>query len=333
MSLHRLSLPSTQQSFLDPDLCLAASERAHTDGDVSRPSKRQKTETTDSAWAPVLELVVDCHLAHTIPANAKTACTSPIAVNVEFNEPVFAVSDPVSDRPLFSFVCHETATDHLLKLGSLQSLVAKHPSISLCIRCISFVIFQMQDTLFEKAWVTARWEIRFDETLERVLRLSLNDRLRLVEYIFPKPSKEITADDFYTHIGTIPKDFIHDPNEHRRLQHPDIACQLYPFQKRAVFWMLQREGVIQAHPSCTIDMQAQLAPICEAVKDLDGNDLYMSRHQGIVSTDDSWVKTNFPIQSIRGGILAEVLALFGNFLTAFRRWALAKPSRLLILYC
>jgi E3 ubiquitin-protein ligase SHPRH len=184
----------------------------------------------------------------------------------------------------------------------------------------------MQDTIFEKARVSARWEIRFDQTLEHVFRLSLNDRLRLVDYIFPKPSKAITADDFYAHIGTIPKDFIDDPNKDHPLQHPDVACQLYPFQKRAVCWMLQREGVIQARPSRASDMQAQLSPMCEVVKDLDGNDLYMSRHQGILSTDESWFKTNFPIQFIRGGILAEVLVLF-NFLTSFRRWASVKRSR------
>jgi hypothetical protein len=327
MSRHRLSLPSAQQSFIDPDLCLAASERARSDDDVSRPTKRQKTEATDSAWAPVLELVVDCHLAHTIPANAKTACTSPIEVTVEFKDPLFTVFQSVSDRPFFSFVCDEAATDHFLKLRSLQNLLARHPSIRLCIQCVSFVVFQMQDAIFEKASVTTRWEIRFDQTLERVLRLSLNDRLRLVDYIFPKPSKEITADDFYAHIGTIPKDYIANPNEDRRLQHPDIACRLYPFQKRAVFWMLQREGANRARPNCATDMQAQFAPLCEVEKDLDGNYLYMSRHQGIVSTDEPWVQTNFPIESIRGGILAEVLVLFRNFLTSFRRWASVKPSR------
>ena len=308
MSRQRLCLPSAQQSSLDHAACLAIARRGFAQEDDSRPAKRLKTEFAEPGWAPVLELEVDCHFANTgpdCPANAGSVRTFPVSMTAEFEDPVLAIAESTSGRALFSFVCHEPATHSLHKLRWLQRLLDKDQSVSLCIRLVSFVSFQTRGAKLEKASVTIRSDIRFDQTLERVVKLSLKDRLAVLDYVFPHPSVEVTADDFYNRIGTIAKDFLLD-SEDCLLQHPAIACRLYPFQKRTLAWMLQREGAIPCRPRCAADVQLEFSPLWEKKKDLDDNDLYVNRHQAFSSPDLAWVKSTFQQQTIQGGILAEV---------------------------
>jgi hypothetical protein len=331
MSRHRLSLPSAQHSFLDYDLCLAIINSEYVDEDETRPTKRRKIEP---GWAPILEFNIDCHFSDATPSSCPTdaasVCTLPVSMTVGFDDPVLTIFGPICGRPLFSFVCEETTADTLLKLRWLQTLRDKDPSVGLCMRLVSSAAFHVQGTHFEMARVAIRSDIRFDQTLDRFVKLSLKDRLAFLDYAFPNPSKEITADDFYTHIGTIPKDFILDPSEDRRMQHHAIACRLYPFQKRAVSWMLQREGAIPFRPSYPGDTQLQFTPLWESVKDLDENELYLNRHQGFTSPDHAWIRSTFEAQPIRGGILAEVLTTVHQlafFSRRSRRWASVRPSR------
>ena len=308
MSRQRLCLPSAQQSSLDHAACLAIAQRGFAEEDNSRPAKRLKTEFAEPGWAPVLELEVDCDFAdtnHASLANVASVRTFPVSVTAGFEDPVLTISESTSDRPLFSFVCHEAATDSLHKLRWLQTLLDKDQSVSLCIRLVSSAVFQTRGAILERASVTIRSDIRFDQSLERVVKLSLKNRLALLDYVFPRPPVEVTADDFYNHIGTVPKDFLVD-SEDRLLQHPAIACRLYPFQKRTVSWMLQREGAIPFRPKCVGDVQLEFAPLWEKSKDLDDNDLYVNRHQAFASTDLAWVNSTFKQPRIRGGILAEV---------------------------
>ena len=93
------------------------------------------------------------------------------------------------------------------------------------------------------------------------------------------------------------------------LQIGGLTCQLYPFQKRAVNWLLQREGfALQAKASSAFERDGRELP-CGffATKDAGGRDCYVSYLLDIVTTQEDvvWkVDTRF-----NGGILAEEMGL------------------------
>ncbi|KAI9704287.1 MAG: hypothetical protein M1836_007148 [Candelina mexicana] len=112
-----------------------------------------------------------------------------------------------------------------------------------------------------------------------------------------------------------PKDFyeaVHVPDKHQEVGSiiltGKLECQLYPFQKRAVKWLLRREGVElvddSVHPLGHQDNR--LLPFFQRAIDLDGRECFVSHLLGVIVTDPS-----LAIQSsdVRGGILAEEMGL------------------------
>jgi E3 ubiquitin-protein ligase SHPRH len=95
------------------------------------------------------------------------------------------------------------------------------------------------------------------------------------------PSKQISVEGLYENV---------------------LECELYPFQKRAVSWLLQREGV-----SSSIDTSTRGAHdiFYKPVKDLNGRTCWANHLQGLIThritdVDDS---------GLSGGILAEEMGL------------------------
>ena len=109
-----------------------------------------------------------------------------------------------------------------------------------------------------------------------------------------------------------PQDFynnVHVPNNEGAV--PDIPsidklqCELYPFQKRAVHWLLSREGAMKAHkpPERLSDLHHGFI----RTTDGDGRQCFISHFWGIATTDDQ-VLVNMSSE-VRGGILAEEMGL------------------------
>jgi len=92
---------------------------------------------------------------------------------------------------------------------------------------------------------------------------------------------------------------------------PDLVCQLFPFQRRAVRWLLSREGmklekdgtVLPIDQTPNSDIPASFSKI----KDADGQDCYVSHLYMTLTRDISqWIDA---ADTLRGGILAEEMGL------------------------
>jgi E3 ubiquitin-protein ligase SHPRH len=111
--------------------------------------------------------------------------------------------------------------------------------------------------------------------------------------------------DFYDSVYVPPVDLQISP----QIQHKLVDTTLYPFQQRAVDWLLRREGVAYS-------ATGQLEPLFEDVtpasfgmtQDADGNTCFVSGLRGMVVTDLDAAKGD-ALQSLRGGILAEEMGL------------------------
>ncbi|EEH47868.2 uncharacterized protein PADG_03952 [Paracoccidioides brasiliensis Pb18] len=90
-----------------------------------------------------------------------------------------------------------------------------------------------------------------------------------------------------------------------------LQCQLFPFQRRAVRWMLEREGMeilpdgeIRVRPP---SLSPGLPDSFEQIKDADGRTCYASHLFRILTTDlRNWIPVE---RTLRGGILAEDMGL------------------------
>ncbi|KAK0282791.1 hypothetical protein LTR91_006610 [Friedmanniomyces endolithicus] len=114
-------------------------------------------------------------------------------------------------------------------------------------------------------------------------------------------SREWTPHEFY--------DSVHVPdksNGEEGIYSEVLSTELYPFQKRAVTWMLRREGVkFETQQLIKIPREKRKRlDFWEPVRDVDGKECYVSFLQGIVSHQP--LLENDPIS---GGLLAEEMGL------------------------
>lgn len=123
----------------------------------------------------------------------------------------------------------------------------------------------------------------------------------------PDISTRLTPRDFYesVHVPDRSQEDLSPP------QMPQVRCQLYPFQTRAVRWLLRREGVDisgdQMIPLHIPTGQGTLPHAFHRATDAEGRDCFVSHLLGIATTDVS----SIPVLAlgIRGGILAEEMGL------------------------
>ncbi|KAI9664977.1 MAG: hypothetical protein M1821_006425 [Bathelium mastoideum] len=114
-----------------------------------------------------------------------------------------------------------------------------------------------------------------------------------------------TPHDFYQNLH-VPHTDVKVPPE---ISKAAIASKLYPFQERAVEWMLRREGkAFNSNPSSENAQDNPLDdPSFVKTKDADGQTSYVSLFQGLVVKDAQSVPQ--PASRLRGGILAEEMGL------------------------
>lgn len=309
MSRHRICLCGSQLSFLDEEACSAVKWHPPVNDDDGRPLKRRKLDPEGQGWSRVIEFDIQCEFVNETSTRSSSDSSfldmPPVNASVSFDDPIMTVVNPLTDESLFAFICQEIEVAFMEKITWFQKLVSKDPSISECIRLLPSLSVRKRHETIERATVSLRVEIRFDQVLTHVSKLSLKDRIAILDYAFNKPSTEISADQFYTSVGRLPKDYIQSEEE-KSFQHPSITCRLFPFQKRAVAWMLQREGVyVRKHFDIMVD-KGGLPPLWEIVNDLDNRPIYLNRHQAFTTVNEAWISEAFKPQSILGGILAEV---------------------------
>lgn len=111
--------------------------------------------------------------------------------------------------------------------------------------------------------------------------------------------------DFYDAVHVPPTDLQVSP----RIQHGLTDTSLYPFQKRAVDWLLRREGVAFSSSS-NLEAFAQVAPstLFQPIHDATGELCYISQLRGLVVRNLPEAKDD-TLQTLRGGILSEEMGL------------------------
>jgi hypothetical protein len=239
MSRRRVSLLTSQLSFLDQNACKTIRQSVKTEPTDTRPSKRRKVGPGADDWAAILEFVIDCPFQDGTAICSTSAITEPsfVGAAIEFNDPVMSVSDPRTGRALFGFVCDEESSEILEKVLWFDKLASKDPSISRCLRCQTSVSIQQAGEDFIGAVVSVLVEVQFNYNLVNVTKLTPKERIAVLDYAFEKPFNEVSPDQFYSDLGRLPRDYI-DAEREKELQHPSISCTLFPFQKRAVAWRI-----------------------------------------------------------------------------------------------
>ena len=111
--------------------------------------------------------------------------------------------------------------------------------------------------------------------------------------------------DFYDSVHVPPADLKVSP----QIQHRLVNTTLYPFQQRAVDWLLRREGVTYSAAGLLMPYLEEVKPASfSPAKDVNGTACYVSGLRGMIVADLDAAKGD-ALQSLRGGILAEEMGL------------------------
>lgn len=314
MSRRCLQLDFKQKSFVDEDTCKSLIKSSINNECQERPPKRRRTDIDSAGWIALHELTLDCHLIDSAEVDsASFLSTGPVDVDVVFDDPIITVVHSQNLRSLVAYICNDNDTPVLDEISWIQNKVNNDASISQCLRYHTSLSFLLLNGTITRIQVHFRLDARFDHNLQRAPKFRFKDRLRLLDYTFGSFDDEVNADKFYAKIGSLPKDSIN--HIEKTIQHPALNCKLFPFQARAVSWMLQREErpfVISKFLEASCSEREKdiinMPPLWASIKDLDDQNVYVNRHQAYATSNVQWLKDSFPQQSIRGGILAEVFS-------------------------
>lgn len=157
----------------------------------------------------------------------------------------------------------------------------------------------------EVRWLLRRSVVEDPTVSARIMKEDLRLLSRYFRDANSRSDVPWALSDFYDSVYVPPVDLQVSP----QIQHKLVDTTLYPFQQRAVDWLLRREGVAYS-------ATGQLEPFVEDVtpasfsmtQDADGSPCYISSLRGMVVTDLDAAKGD-ALQSLRGGILAEEMGL------------------------
>ncbi|KAJ4370401.1 hypothetical protein N0V83_004919 [Neocucurbitaria cava] len=161
-----------------------------------------------------------------------------------------------------------------------------------------------------KLEVEIRWRLGMSVVEDPAVRAShMKEDLGLLAHHFrdaTSPAKTTwELSDFYDSVYVPPTDLHVSP----RIQQSLTDTSLYPFQQRAVDWLLQREGVAFSPSGILESFVESSRPVSfRQTKDATGKLCYISQLRGMVVTNLDGVKTDI-MQSLRGGVLAEEMGL------------------------
>ena len=134
--------------------------------------------------------------------------------------------------------------------------------------------------------------------------IAMLNRNNILDVCLPKElavrKESFSPRDFYDHV------YVPDRNTAPALPVvKELQCELLPFQKRAIGWLLQREAMTSENDMD--DEDAELPHGFVRAFNGEGRLSYVSRFLGVVTTDRRMVGKLEP--SLRGGILAEEMGL------------------------
>lgn len=137
----------------------------------------------------------------------------------------------------------------------------------------------------------------------------MKDDLKLLARYFPHPTEEGVStwalSDFYDAVHVPPTDLQVSP----RIQHGLSDTPLYPFQVRAVDWLLHREAVAFSSSGALEPLAAPTPPASfRQAQDAAGRACHVSQLRGMVVADLA-AATGDTLETLRGGILAEEMGL------------------------
>ncbi|OAL49207.1 hypothetical protein IQ07DRAFT_569576 [Pyrenochaeta sp. DS3sAY3a] len=157
--------------------------------------------------------------------------------------------------------------------------------------------------------VELRWTLGLSVVEDPAVKQSyMKADLKLLSTYFPAAGQNDTKwalSDFYDTVYVPPLDYRVSP----RLQHSLTRTTLYPFQQRAVTWLLQREGVkISDSGEMEHMVHSTLPTSFRKVQDTSGKDLHVSQLRGLAIRNLGELQSDM-LQSLQGGILAEEMGL------------------------
>lgn len=138
---------------------------------------------------------------------------------------------------------------------------------------------------------------------------TMKEDLRLLSRYFQNATARSdmpwTLSDFYDSVYVPPVDMQVSP----QIQNKLVGTTLYPFQQRAVDWLLRREGVVYSATGQLEPFVEDITPASfNSTHDADGTKCYVSGLRGMVVTKLDHAKGD-ALQSLKGGILAEEMGL------------------------
>ncbi|KAL5121791.1 hypothetical protein ACEQ8H_000006 [Pleosporales sp. CAS-2024a] len=158
--------------------------------------------------------------------------------------------------------------------------------------------------------IVVGWRLNISVVEDPLVELKhMKEDLKLLSQYFPRTtaadSITWTLADFYDSVHVPPTDLQVSP----RIRHALPDTLLYPFQTRAVDWLLRREGVAFT-PSGALEAYIDDTPPASfrQAEDATGKVCYVSQLRGMVVEDLSKAQHD-TLQSLRGGILAEEMGL------------------------
>ncbi|KAI9674527.1 MAG: hypothetical protein M1817_001865 [Caeruleum heppii] len=152
------------------------------------------------------------------------------------------------------------------------------------------------------------WKIAksFEDISAQIIPTQLRRTLaNVLSHAHTSPNTPWSAQDFYKSIR-IPR---LDPNPGVHVHTPLLRCAMFDFQKRAVAWLLSREGVTtpsETPLSTCSSSETSLIPSFYSSADLTGRECYISPLLGAAAIDLAGFQQQ---NGLRGGILAEEMGL------------------------
>ncbi|PQE34022.1 hypothetical protein CJF32_00002864 [Rutstroemia sp. NJR-2017a WRK4] len=175
---------------------------------------------------------------------------------------------------------------------------------------VDIVLLRKDESDYIQIFFTLKWNVTTSPEYV-IQKKKTRELLKVLETYFPDPKYSKTdtfsAQEFYN--------CVHSPEKEDAVAasiETDLNTDLYPFQKRAVQWLLRREGMEWADTTHGIQPvkdvpMSELPNTFRAVTDIHGQTFYVSHLFGIVTFD---LEPFFALEArIKGGILAEEMGL------------------------
>jgi E3 ubiquitin-protein ligase SHPRH len=290
--------PSPKRQKLESDSMRHYVTIARTSKDVDVPRKETDRVARGLASNDIPILLKDTVLGHGTIQGHFISVERKTLISIAFSE---ATS---SDNPVGEILkyCHGLESIHKCKDDRLP----------LC--CSEITLTPCYDLTPERSSFRLDISILWQDTASACIKVSPNHLAILHRYLRSESALARPAQapdkwnprDFYENVH-VP---VNNPESSAELGNDLMSCRLYPFQRRAVRWLLSREGV-QLSPDGSIHPKqydsTSLPSSFFKTRDVTGQEIFVSQLLGCVSSSLQDLQAAYP--DVLGGILAEEMGL------------------------